>query len=174
MRPRGSARPTAGDGAGRWPLRLTGAATLLLFAGLAGWLAPLDPGPLVLQFTATPRSFALVVHAWSEADLARYRAHLPADGLLLLAYAAFGWLLASRTRTFAPLPARLRGALRWTLPLAASFDAAENGLHWWLTAQPRFGPAWPYAVSAGCAIAKWLLVFGFAALVLIAWARRPD
>ena len=36
-------------------LWLAGAASLLLFAGVAAWLAPLDPGPLVLQFADARR-----------------------------------------------------------------------------------------------------------------------
>jgi hypothetical protein len=63
--------------------RLLGAAVFLLFAALAAWLAPLEPGVLQLQFAFTPRAFGTVIHLWSGEDLARYRAHFPWDFLLL-------------------------------------------------------------------------------------------
>jgi hypothetical protein len=151
----------------------SGIAALLLFAGLALWLAPLDPGILQLQFAATPRAFAAIVHAWGPEGLARYRAHFAVDFALLGSYAVFGWRLARRTALFAGLPMRGRSVAAWALPVAALADAAENTLHLWLTAAPRFGPAWPYALAAACAAAKWLLLIGFAAL--LAWAlARPQ
>jgi hypothetical protein len=151
-----------------------GITALALFAGLALWLAPLDPGILQLQFAATPRAFAAIVHAWGPDGLARYRAHFAADFALLGCYAAFGWRVAQRTALFAALPMRGRRVAAWALPAAALADAAENTLHLWLTAAPRFGPAWPYAVAAASAAAKWLLLIGFVALLAWALARpRP-
>lgn len=152
-------------------VHLTAVAALALFAGIAWYLAPLEPNILVLQFAFTPESFARVVHAWPDAHLQRYRAHLPIDGLLLLAYGAWGWLVASRTGLLHALPAALRRGARWCLPLAAVFDAAENALHWWLTAAPRFGVTLPYSFAASCAVIKWSLVFAFGALVVYAQAR---
>jgi hypothetical protein len=145
-----------------------GIAALALFAGLALWLAPLDPGIVQLQFAATPRAFAAIVHAWGPEGLARYRAHFAADFALLGCYAAFGWRLARRTAVFAALPTRGRSVAAWALPAAALADTAENAWHLWLTAAPRFGLAWPYALAATVAAAKWLLLIGFAAL--LAWA----
>jgi hypothetical protein len=151
----------------------SGIAALVLFAGLALWLAPLEPGIVQLQFAATPRAFAVIVHAWGPEGLARYRAHFAADFALLGCYAVFGSRLARRTALFAGLPMRGRRVAAWALPAAALADAAENTLHLWLTAAPRFGPAWPYALAAACAAAKWLLLIGFAAL--LAWAlARPQ
>lgn len=151
---------------------LLGLAALALFVGLAAWLAPLDPGVVQLQFAATPKAFGAIVHAWGAEGLARYRAHFPADFVLLACYAALGWRLVRRTRAFAPLAPRTGAFAAWALPAAALADAAENALHLWLTAAPRFDPAWPYALAAACATAKWALLLGFAAL--LAWASARD
>ena len=140
---------------------LSGVSTLALATGIAWYLAPLQPNILALQLAFSPRAFATVIHAWSVADLERYRAHLPVDSLLLVSYAAFGYLLAARTALFAAAPRALRICAMWLLPLAAGFDAAENAFHWWLTEVPRFGVAWTYAVAASCAALKWLLAIGF-------------
>ena len=149
-----------------------GLATLTLGVALALYLCPLQPGVLALQFAATPRAFALVVHAWGETGLARYRAHLPWDFVLLASYAAFGWLLARHGGLFGALPPPLRALAAAALPLAAAFDAGENLLHLWLTAAPRFGLAWLYALSAAVATLKWVFVLAFAALVCTALLRR--
>lgn len=159
-------------------LWFTGAVALALFVGLAWYLAPLHPGALALQFAATPGEFGAIVHAWPVQDLARFRAHLPIDMLLLLAYGAFGYLLATRTALFGHPPAPLGRAARWLLPLAAMFDAAENALHVWLTEAPRFGVPMAYRLAASCATAKWALLVAFgllvaAALVQAALGRRP-
>ena len=148
-----------------------GLAALALFAGLALYLSPLEPSVVALQFTYTPRAFAMIVHAWPPEDLARYRAHLPVDGALLVAYGAFGYLLATRTGAFAAVGARARALAAWTMPLAAAFDAAEDVLHAWLTAAPRFGVPGAYAISVACATAKWALIAGFAAVGATALAR---
>jgi hypothetical protein len=150
---------------------LTGIAALLLFAGLAWYLAPLDPGVLALQFAFTPRAFAQVVHAWPPEHLLRYRSHLPFDCLLLASYGTFGYLLATRSGLFVHASRPIYIAAAWALPLAALFDAAENALHWWLTEVPRFGVVLPYFVSATCSTLKWALLFGFAIAVIHALAR---
>ena len=149
-----------------------GLAALALFAGLAWYLAPLQPNILVLQFAFTPLSFARVVHSWPDEHLQRYLAHLRIDYLLLASYAAFGYLLAKRGALFAAQPTLVRRAARWLLPLAALFDAVENALHGWLAAAPRFGVGWMYAVSATSSTLKWLLLLAFAALVARALAGR--
>lgn len=146
-------------------------AVLVLIAGIGWYLAALNPNIVVLQFAATPQAFGEVIHRWPADHLARYRAHLPFDFLLLLAYAALGYLVAARTALFGELPAPLRRLAGWMLPLAASFDAAENVLHWWLTAAPRFGVPLPYLVSASCSGLKWALLFAFGLLALYALAR---
>jgi len=149
-----------------------GFAALALFAGLAVFLAPLEPGVVALQLTFTPRAFAAIVHAWPPEDLARYRAHLPVDVALLLAYGTFGRLLATRTRVFARAGTRVHAALAWAMPLAAAFDACEDALHAWLTEAPRFDVPQAYALAGGCAAAKWTLLVAFALAALLALARR--
>lgn len=142
-----------------------------LFIGLGGYLAPLEPSVLALQLTFTPRAFGTIVHVWPPEHLARYRAHLPVDMLLLAAYGAFGWLLATRTALWAGAATTWRRLATWALPLAAVFDALENVLHWWLTASPRFGLPAVYALAGGAAAAKWALVLVFTALVAHALSR---
>jgi hypothetical protein len=145
-------------------VRLTGLGTAILAGFIAWHLAPLEPGALSLQFAFSPRAFGAIVHLWSPADLARYRAHLPMDGVLLLAYGTFGFLVGTSTGVFAGQSRRLRRTASGLLPAAASFDALENALHAWLTAAPRFGVPAAYAIAAGSAVLKWLLVLGFALL----------
>lgn len=150
---------------------IMGIASLLLLAGLSWYLAPLQPGVLVLQFAFTPKLFAQVVHAWPPEHLLRYRSHLPFDFLLLACYGTFGYLLASRSRLFARYTRSVRSAAVVALPLAAVFDAIENALQWWLTDVPRFGVFLPYLVSASCSTFKWALLVGFAVAVIHALTR---
>jgi hypothetical protein len=157
-----------------FPVWLTGLAALGLIAGLGWYLAPLEPNILVLQFAFTPRAFGEVIHAWPAEHLARFRAHLAVDYALLLCYGAFGLLLATRTQVLAPLPGAVRRRVRWALPLAALFDAAENALQLWLTEVPRFGVPLPYLLAATCASVKWLLLLAFALAVAVALARAED
>lgn len=154
------------------PVLALGAAMLALWAGLAWYLAPLEPGILRLQFAATPRAFGAVVHAWGSEGLARYRAHFAADTLLLLVYATFGWLAVRRTPWFATLGPRVRAAAAWLLPTAALCDAAENALHLWLTEVPRFGLAPLYAASTALSAVKWVMIVAFLAVTAWALARR--
>jgi len=154
-----------------WP---SGVLAALLFIGLLCYLAPLKPGVIALQFAWQPLTFGGIIHLWSEADLARYRSHLPLDCVLLLAYARFGWLLGTGTRVFTPLAPATQRLARLCLPAAALFDAAENAFHAWLTAAPRFDAPAAYLMSAGCSALKWVLLLGFGALVLIALARAED
>lgn len=153
---------------------LSGASALALFAGIACYLAPLQPSILALQLAFSPRAFAEVIHAWSADDLLRYRAHLPYDFLLLACYGSFGYLLAARSALFAARPAAFRTGAMWLLPLAAAFDATGNAFHWWLTEVPRFGIAWAYGVSAACATGKWLLLLAYMIAVLYALDASED
>ena len=147
------------------------ALALALLAGIAWWLAPLEPGILALQMAFTPLRFGEVIHAWPAEHLLRYRQHLLPDFVLLLTYATLGYLLARRTRLFAPLGPRATHIATWCWPLAAVFDAAENALHYWLTEVPRFDVPMVYAVSGSCSLLKWLLLLAFGALVALALAR---
>jgi hypothetical protein len=156
------------------PLYLLAAAIVLLEAIILALVLPLQPGGFALQFIATPRGFGEIIHVWSPEQLARYRSHLPVDGLLLLAYGSFGWLCVQRVSFYQRLRPWVRRCGAALLPLAAAFDAVENSLHWWLTEVPRFGLPGVYLASASCAALKWLLVLGFAAFSLWALARQPE
>jgi hypothetical protein len=150
---------------------LSGLASVLLFAGIAGYLAPLQPNIIVLQFAHTPAAFAAVIHSWPAEHLARYRTQLVVDFGLLFSYGAFGYLCVTRTPVLAGLSAHLRKAARWALPLAAVFDATENTLHLWLTELPRFGHDAVYVIAASCSAAKWGLLLVFGALVVLSLLR---
>lgn len=108
------------------PLWFCAIAACALFGGLAWYLGPLASDVLTLQLAFSPRVFAQVVHAWTPEMLARYRQHLVWDFALLLSYGAFGYLLALRTRLFAPLGPSLGRLATWWLPLAAVCDACED------------------------------------------------
>lgn len=151
---------------------LCGSVAVVLFAGLAWFLAPLNPGVLALQFAFTPLAFDTIIQAWPAEHLARYRLHLPFDCLLLLAYGSFGHLLATRSSLFARLGPTIRRLATWALPMAALGDATENALHAWLTQMPRLGAAVPHAAAASAATLKWALVCGFGALVAHALLSR--
>jgi hypothetical protein len=153
---------------------VTGLLAALLFGGLAVYLAPLQPDILALQFTFTPRAFGIVAHTWPAAHLELYRRHLPIDGLLLLAYGSFGYLLSTRTRVLSALRPLARRAVTWALPAAACFDATENALHWWLTELPRFGVPLPYALAGGAASLKWLCIIGFGLAIAYALAASRE
>ena len=152
-------------------LWLSGIATVALFCGIAWYLASLEPGALALQLAFTPRAFGAIVHVWSEAQLARYRAHLPFDFALIAAYATFGYRLVTHSDVFVGCGHRLKRAAAWCLPLAGVCDGVENLFHLWLTAAPRFGVPMAYAASAGCSLLKWLLIAGFGAVTVFALLR---
>ena len=69
---------------------VSGVLAAALFIGVFVYLLPLKPGVIALQFAWQPQTFGGIIHLWSEADLARYRSHLPVDFIVLLAYAEIG------------------------------------------------------------------------------------
>lgn len=149
----------------------SGTVALIFLGGLAWYLAPLNPGIVALQLAFSPRAFGEIIHLWSTGDLARYRAHLPFDFGLIVAYSVFGYSFASRNSVFFGLTRFWSVFARWCLPGAGAFDVVENLLHGWLTEVPRFGVPLLYAVSASCSLTKWLLLAAFALLVAYAAAR---
>ena len=155
-------------------LWVSGALAATLFVGTMGYLWPLRPGAIALQFAWHPQTFGAIVHLWPPEGLERYRSHLPIDFVTLLAYGSFGWLLAVHTRVFALLGRGGQLFARLCLPLAAGFDAAENAFHWWLTEMPRFGTPQTYLYSTACSTMKWALLIGFGLLVLWSLARARD
>lgn len=143
-----------------------GVAALLQFAALAWWLRGLEPTVLALQWTFTPEGFAQVLQAWSDADRARFLAHLPWDMALLLTYAAFGLRLAAHAPALHRVGPAARALARVALPAAAVFDAVENLLHAQLVPATGPGPAWLHALAGGSAALKWAGV----ASCLLVWA----
>ena len=145
-------------------------ATLMVFAGLALWLVPLQPGIVALQLAFTPVGFQDVLAHWGATGVARYRAHFPFDFQLLALYGALGWRWVRRSPAFAVLAPGRRRLAAALAPLAAVFDAGENALHLVLTA-PAALTAMPdvrvVTAAAVCASGKWLLLAGFA--VTLAW-----
>lgn len=145
-----------------------GLLSLALLIGLGVYLAPLKPSLVALQFTFTPQAFNAVLASWQPTGVALYRSHLPVDGLLLLSYGVFGYLLGSTSRLFSCFSDATRRTVSLLAPLAALADSGENLLHWLLTGpQADFAP-WVYAVSGVCASLKWLglVVLGCA----VVWA----
>lgn len=153
---------------------LSGLLALVTFAGLAWYLAPLNPGVVALQFAFTPQAFGEIIHQWSPDDLQRYRRHLLVDYILLAAYGLFGYLLARRAAFFRAGAPFLHRIGSWVLPLAAICDALENALHAWLTEVPRFGVPAIYAASASFSAFKWALIIGFGLLLVLALIRADD
>jgi len=154
------------------PVLAWGSVSLALLVGLGAYLAPLKPSLVALQFTFTPEAFGAVLAAWQPAGVALYRSHLPVDGVLLLSYGWFGYLLASTSPLFAQYAAGHRGSLAWLLPLAAVADSGENLLHWLLTSDGTVHAPWIYALAGACASLKWCGLLVFAAAVLWAWTHR--
>lgn len=155
------------------PLPL-GLAALAVFLGIAMYLAPLEPGILRLQFCFTASSFEGVLHQWQAQGIARYRAHFPADGVLLVLYGAFGFAYG-RQRVAAQAAHRaVIWLLVWSLPFAALADAGENALHLLLTdGRPAAAPAL-YALAGLAATVKWLAILAFGTAALVARRRvRP-
>ena len=70
-------------------------------------------------FCFTASSFEGVLHQWQAQGIARYRAHFPADGVLLVLYGAFGFAYG-RQRVAAQAAHRaVVWLLVWSLPFAA-------------------------------------------------------
>jgi hypothetical protein len=146
--------------------------SLTLLVGLGAYLAPLKPNLVALQFTFTPEAFGAVLSAWQPGGVALFRSHLPIDGVLLLCYGWFGYLLASTSTLFSRLTITGRRKFAAVLPLAALADSAENWLHWVLTAQGASAAPWVYALAGTCASLKWLGLLVFAVVVMRAWMQR--
>lgn len=149
-----------------------GVFSLALLVGLGVYLAPLDPHLVALQFSFTQESFGTVLSMWGPAGVARFRSHLPVDGLLLLGYGMFGYRLAGLSPWLGVYSPANRRMLAWLLPLAALGDAGENVMHWLLTAPQAGYPAWAYALAGACASLKWCGLLVFAAAVVWAFRKR--
>jgi hypothetical protein len=149
-----------------------GLVSLTLLVGLGLYLAPLKPNLVALQFTFTLEAFGRVLAAWQPQGVALFRSHLPVDGVLLLCYGRFGYLLAATSPLFSRYTAESRRRLAAVLPLAALADSGENLLHWVLTAEGAASAPWLYALAGASASLKWLGLAVFFAAVLRAWNQR--
>ncbi len=156
-------------------VRSLGVFSVGMFAALALYLAPLEPSLVALQLTFSAQSFRQVLYAWGPEGVALFRSHLPFDGVLLLAYGAFGYLAAARTRWFA---AWYRGrqaplAILLLMPLTALADCLENTFHWFLTGTSAPQLEWLYWMSGAFASLKFAGIACFAVLAVVARIRRP-
>ncbi len=143
-------------------------AALLLFVAIALYLAPLKPGIVALQLTFSPSAFQQVLAAWQADGVQRFRAHFPADFVLLLLYGSYGLLFATRTPLFGQRSAAARKRTAGLLPLAAGFDATENILHLCLTAPDSAPASILYVVAGACSVLKFVLIATFVSTVLTA------
>lgn len=152
---------------------LWGLVSLALLIGLGAYLAPLQPNLVALQLTFTPEAFNAVLAAWQPAGVTLYRSHLPVDGLLLLSYGVWGYLLGSTSQLFSHASDASRRMVSLLTPLAALADSGENLLHWLLTGpQAHFAP-WVYTLSGVCASLKWtgFVALGGAVVWAVVWRR---
>lgn len=152
----------------------TGLSALALLVGLGLYLAPLKPNLVALQFAFSPESFGLILVQWGSEGVALFRSHLPIDGILLLCYGTFGYLLAIRTRIFSNQSKATSHWLALLMPLSALADSGENLLHWLLTSSQVQMPSWVYALAGVFASLKWvgLVLFTAATVWAVVWRRH--
>lgn len=157
----------------RW-IWFWGGLSLVLFAGLAVYLLPLQPSVVALQFTFDPAAFQAVLMAWRPEGVARFRHHLVPDCALLLCYGIFGYRLVRHTALCAALPTPVRGLLAWAMPLAAASDAVENALHAYLTSGVQEAAPVLYRMAGISSSLKFALMGVFLVGVLAARLRRRE
>ena len=145
---------------------LLGFAALAVFIAISMHLAPLEPGILWLQFAFTAPSFQGVLQQWQAQGIALYRAHFPADFLLLGLYGTLGFTFGRQRAAALGTQRTAAWLLVWSLPIAALADAGENTLHLLLTdGRPAADPAL-YALAGLAATVKWIAVLAFGAATL--------
>ncbi len=149
-----------------------GLATLVLFAIIAIYLLPLAPGIVALQFTFSKAAFTAVTAKWQAGGVALFRSHMPADFVLLVMYATFGWLLGSRWPRAQLAGVSIHRAIRWSLPVAALGDATENALHLLLTSGEPIASQLLYPMAGIAASIKWLGILVFVIAVAAATRSR--
>lgn len=156
---------------------LIGTLALALFVAMASYTTPLRPSIPELQFTYSAQAFQDIVAAWPPDGIARFKKHFLIDFPFLLCYGLLGYSIATRTRLCKWCSPRVRSALAHMLPTAASADAVENLLHFYLVSGTAPFPDTLYVLAGIIALLKWLLiglfvVAGAAALLTHARGRN--
>lgn len=149
-----------------------GLASLGLLLGLGGYLAPLQPPLLALQFSFSQSAFEAVTSQWGPAGVALFRSHLYPDFVLMACYALYGVTTVRCTRLF---HMRAVPQIIWysLMPLAALADMVENSLHLALTAPQAQSAPWWYAAAGASASLKFLLIASFLGVACWrGWTRR--
>ena len=147
-----------------WALTL---AVVLVQAWLLWQLAPLEPSVVALQLAFSPARFWQILAGWQAPGVALFREHFVLDHPYTLLYAAWGALVAWRSRLCLGLSARRRWWLAGLLPLAAVADLAENACHLWLLAHGPGVRDGLVPVASTVSALKWALLAAFAAVM--AW-----
>ncbi len=135
---------------------------LVLFIALGFYLSPLKPSILALQFTFTEPAFHAVLGKWQPSGISLYRSHFPVDFVLLALYGILGFVFGKAFSASRQVTEGNAQILAWSLPVAATADAAENVMHLFLTeSQPNQAQAL-YAIPGVAASVKWLAFIAFA------------
>lgn len=143
-------------------LRFARMLAIVVFVGIAVYLAPLDPCILKLQFAFDEETFRDILTQWQTEGIARYQSHIPADFLFLFLYGLAGYWFGRECSGKEREPALL---LTWSLPLAAMADAVEDVLHLILTAENTTAMPELYFLSGSAASFKWLGI----AIFILSW-----
>ena len=122
----------------------------------------LRPNILSLQLTFHAGRYWEILGLWGELGQKAYRGHFGYDGVHAVIYAAFGYLLATRSGLFAPTETRAMTRTAWLLPGAALLDLIENLLQLHVLAGPFGAQTVAIPLSALCAALKWGLALWFA------------
>jgi len=149
---------------------LLGLLTLVvaLSQALLVWqLAPLQPSVVALQLAFAPSRFWQILAGWGPEGIALFRSHFALDHPHTLLYAAWGALVAWRSKLCFGLSARRRWWLAATLPMAAVADLVENGCHLWLISHAPHTLDDLVPVASTFSALKWALVASFFAV--LAW-----
>lgn len=136
-------------------------------AWLVWQLAPLKPSVVALQLAFAPARFWQILSGWGPEGIALFRAHFTFDHPHTLLYAAWGALVAWRSRLCFGLSARRRWWLAAALPLAAVADLVENGCHLWLIGHAPHTLDDLVPVASTFSALKWALVASF--FGVLAW-----
>lgn len=141
-----------------WLLTL---AVALSQAWLVWQLAALKPSVVALQLAFAPDRFWAILTDWGPQGVLAFRRHFAFDHPHTLLYAAWGALVAWRSRLCFGLSARRRWWLAATLPLAAVADLVENGCHLWLIGHAPHTLDDLVPVASTFSALKWALVAAF-------------